>query len=305
MNNDTRMLLSAVCNDDTKQAKSLARLMLQKINTEKDADFKTRMLERLERNSRGWLNLNDKVSELIRIEYVDAFPTERYLIRPAEQKITEQILNTFQVAAELSKKNIRYVPAAILYGESGCGKTMLAKYIAYKAHLPLVYLRFSELVSSYLGKTASNIAKIFALVKENPCVLCMDEMDYIGIERGDSRDVSEMSRVVIALMQEMDLLNNDVIVIGTTNRFDRLDPALVRRFPESLRHQVTFLNRSEARELAQMYFGDADISLPNSFDTWCDSELMQRPNETSAAHVIDRCTEYIVNCLVKKLPGGA
>jgi len=127
--------------------------------------------------------------------------------------------------------SISYLPAALFYGQSGTGKTELARYIAHKAGLPFMYVRFSNVVNSFLGGTQSNINKVFSYAKSSPCLLCFDEIDAIGLKRGDSNDVSEMSRVTIALMQEMDLLPNNVIIVGTTNRYDRLDPALVRRFP--------------------------------------------------------------------------
>lgn len=108
---------------------------------------------------------------------------------------------------------------------------MLARYIAYKAELPFVYVRFSNLLDSYLGKTQENVGRIFDYARANPCVLCFDELDAIGGKRGDRADVSEMSRVTIALMQELDRMHNKTIIIATTNRFDKLDPALIRRLP--------------------------------------------------------------------------
>lgn len=107
---------------------------------------------------------------------------------------------------------------------------MLARYIAHKAKLPFLRIQFSSLVDSHLGQTQSNLARIFDYVRTAPCVLCFDEIDAVGMARGQKDDVGEMNRVVIAIMQEMDRLPNNVIIIGTTNRFDRLDPALIRRF---------------------------------------------------------------------------
>ena len=64
---------------------------------------------------------------------------------------------------------------------------------------------------------------------KRPCVLCIDEIDTIAMRRGQT-DVGEMNRVVISLMQELDQLPNDMIVVATTNRYDQLDSALLRRF---------------------------------------------------------------------------
>lgn len=63
-----------------------------------------------------------------------------------------------------------------------------------------------------------NIAKVFKYIKTAPCVLCFDEIDDVSIVCGQKNDVGEMNRIVIALMQEMDSLPNNVIIIGTPNR---------------------------------------------------------------------------------------
>ena len=43
---------------------------------------------------------------------------------------------------------------------------MLAKYIAYRAGIPYVYVRFSGLINSQLGKTQENLNRIFTYAKQ-------------------------------------------------------------------------------------------------------------------------------------------
>lgn len=163
-------------------------------------------------------------------EDTEEFPEARFLLRNEEKSITQNIVAIYRASEKLNEMGIPYLPALMLYGQSGCGKTMLARYIAHKAKLPFLRIQFSSLVDSHLGQTQSNLARIFDYVRTAPCVLCFDEIDAVGMARGQKDDVGEMNRVVIAIMQEMDRLPNNVIIIGTTNRFDRLDPALIRRF---------------------------------------------------------------------------
>lgn len=184
---------------------------------------------------------------------------------------------------------IPYLPALILHGESGCGKTMLARYIAHKADLPFVYVQFSNLVDSHLGSTQSNVAKVFGYARSAPCVLCFDEIDAIGMARGQKDDVGEMNRVVIALMQEMDRLTNKAIIIGTTNRFDRLDPALVRRFP--LQYELKPLVAAEVKQLAQKFFSYAGVDSTDWLFTWCSQTFGE---VTPASSVVKECTNEIV-----------
>ena len=70
--------------------------------------------------------------------------------------------------------------------------------------------------------------------------------------RGQKNDIGEMNRIVITLMQEMDRVTNDMIVIGTTNRFDRLDPAMLRRF--TVVQEISPFTGEEACDLIRRFY---------------------------------------------------
>ena len=61
-------------------------------------------------------------------------------------------------------------------------------------------------------------------------------------------------------MQEFDKLTNDIIVIGATNRKDRIDEALLRRF--SLKHEVNVLDDKEKTEMVHKYLSDIGMQFP-------------------------------------------
>lgn len=157
---------------------------------------------------------------------------------------------------KLKQLGIRYLNTTLLYGETGTGKTTFGKYVAYKLGLPFAYLNFSQCITSLLGGTSKNIDKVFEYVSKQKCVLMLDEIDAIGIKRG-KEDLGEMSRVVISLMQSFDLLDNEIIVIGATNRKDMIDEALIRRF--SIIHEVKTLNPEEVQILITNYLKDVNI----------------------------------------------
>ena len=72
----------------------------------------------------------------------------------------------------------------LLYGPPGCGKTLGAKRIAWNTGLSLMKVRFDALVSSYFGESASNLRTVFDAAREQPCVLLLDECDFIARSRG-------------------------------------------------------------------------------------------------------------------------
>lgn len=153
-----------------------------------------------------------------------------------------------------------------------------------------MYTNFSGLVNSALGKTQKNIGMVFDYARKSPCVLCLDEIDAIGTRRGGKDDVAEMNRVTIALMQELDRLGNDIILVGTTNRPDTLDDALLRRF--TFGHTVRPLCRDDARTLARMFFASVGYSAS-------DAEIESLLNDTSqyytASKITNLCIDHIID----------
>ena len=294
MNDKQRLLIQYICDGDIKKAQQQARIILNELTTAKDEMFKKNMLRKLDTKP-NIIELPYNLREFLIAEDVSNFPENRFVLRPEEAKIVEKVMSTVKASERLSELGISYLPAVMLYGDSGGGKTMLARYIAYKANRPFVYVRFSSVVSSYLGSTQSNIAKVFEYARTAPCVLCFDEIDAVGMARGQN-DVGEMNRIVIALMQEMDSLPNNVIIIGTTNRYDRLDSALIRRFP--IRHEVRPMSRSDINDLAERFFKYAGIATEGWLKNWCDTNFT---DTEPASTVVEKCTQLIVNRIIQEI----
>lgn len=291
MNEKERTLLHYVCNGDLKKAQQEAKLILESLTSKKDEKLKENLLKILDSKNNKFIELPYNIKDLLLAEDVSNFNESKYLLREEEKKYVEKVLGIRKISEKLGEMGISYLPSLMLYGESGTGKTMLARYIAYKADLPFIYVKFSNMVSSYLGSTQSNIGKVFEFARTSPCVLCFDEIDAVGMSRGQKNDVGEMNRIVIALMQELDNLPNDVIFIGTTNRFDRLDDALIRRF--TMKYEVKKLEKLEIYKLVKRFFKySCNYENDVVVEKWCND--MFGINET-ASFVVNTCVSEIVN----------
>lgn len=295
MTDDTKRLIQFICDGDIKRSQQQARIVVNADSTAKDRQFREMMIRKLDSKASNLIELPPNLKELLIAEDMTNFPMSRFLLREDESKVVDKMLSISKASDRLSELGISFSPALMLYGQSGGGKTMLARYIAHKADRPFVYVRFSNLVSSYLGSTQSNIARVFDYARTAPCVLCFDEIDAVGMARGQKNDHGELNRVVIAMMQEMDRVPNNVIIVGTTNRFDRLDTALIRRFP--VKHEIMPMTFSQTKALAAQFFRYSGIDPSEWIDKWCDLNFME--NEP-ASTVVEKCTSFIVEKILKE-----
>lgn len=118
----------------------------------------------------------------------------------------------------------------LMHGPPGTGKTQMARWITAQLELPLLTVRCDTLVSSLLGQTSRNLRRVFEYAEQRPCVLFLDEFDALAGARGNERDVGELQRVVIALLQNIDALPDSTVLLAATNHDQLLDPAVWRRF---------------------------------------------------------------------------
>jgi len=134
----------------------------------------------------------------------------------------------------LAENGLQARSRLFFHGPPGCGKTVTARALGAELGLPVFVVRFDALVGSYLGQTGLRLGEIFRFAEANACVLLVDEVDAVGRRRGKASDVGEFDRVVIALMQQLDLVRPAGIIIAASNLVGELDPALLRRFEVTL-----------------------------------------------------------------------
>jgi hypothetical protein len=154
------------------------------------------------------------------------------VLPPATEARFARIESEFTARERLGRHGLLPRRTILLYGPPGCGKSLGAMRLAWKLGLPLMKVRFDVLISSYFGESASNLRSLFQSARESPCVLLLDECDFIARSRTNSKDIGEASRIVNALLQLMEEYDAPGLLVATTNVESSLDPALFRRFDD-------------------------------------------------------------------------
>ncbi len=172
---------------------------------------------------------NDSRLNTVDISYPNIAEGELVLPRAIEVRVDEFIINVERYD-EFLRADAALPNRLLIYGKPGTGKTMLARNIAARLAVPLLTVRCDTIISSLLGQTSKNLRQVFEFSTQMPCVLFLDEFDALASARGNERDVGELQRVVISLLQNIDALPENLVLIASTNHEQLLDMAVWRRF---------------------------------------------------------------------------
>jgi AAA family ATPase len=216
---------------------------------------------------------------------------------------------------EAPEKFGKWAPRNVLfYGPSGTGKTMLAKALANKAHVPILPVKATELIGEFVGEGARQIHQLYDRAQEMaPCIIFIDELDAIALDRRHQELRGDVAEIVNALLTEMDGIveREGVCTIGATNRTDTIDPAVRSRFEE----EIEFTLPDEKERLAILESNvktfplpvrDLDLSaIAKMTEGLSGRDIVSKVLKTALHNVIIEDREYVIQddlyASVKKL----
>jgi transitional endoplasmic reticulum ATPase len=199
----------------------------------------------------------------------DEFKEEvRKKVKEIQQKvyikddILQKIVALFLALKERKFPSRKPPRGLLFYGPPGTGKTLLMKVLAEKLELsePII-IRGPEIISQYYGKSEARLRQLFAFAKEKAekedlAIIFIDEIDSLAPRRDLVRGELE-PRLVGQLLSLMDGLEREsmkghVVVIGSTNRPEALDPALRRPGRFDLEIEFDPPDANERREILKI-----------------------------------------------------
>jgi len=146
-----------------------------------------------------------------------------------KQELEERVLWMINNREKAKRYRIQMPSGLLLYGPPGCGKTFFAQKFAEESGMKFKLIRPSDLADRYIHGTQELIANVFDEAREQaPCIICFDEIDALVPTR-DSDDAHFRGDEVNEFLVQMNNAGaRGVFVIGTTNRKEKIDPAVLR-----------------------------------------------------------------------------
>lgn len=171
-----------------------------------------------------------EINEFILEKITSDYRFENLVCSDEVKETLSLFIKEYRSAELLREYDLPVSNKVLFHGPSGCGKTLASYVLAGELDKLMIVVNLGAIVSSRLGETSKNLAKIFRRAAAEECIIFIDEFDTLGKVRDYNQDHGEMKRVVNTILQLFDYLPQDSIVVAATNHADMVDNALLRRF---------------------------------------------------------------------------
>lgn len=134
---------------------------------------------------------------------------------------------------------VKLPDAILLYGPPGCGKTTIVEHMSVEADTQLLKVKPGRYGSIYINGTEKNLEAVFdyaasIATEEKPVILFIDDVDTVIGSRDSNGSAHKEEELGTFLDRIQNAHNDNVLVIAATNKYDKIDAAVKRRFTEQV-----------------------------------------------------------------------
>lgn len=223
------------------------------------------------------------------------------------KKEIEQLVTTIQFAQPDKKTSLldnygdeKHSVGILLFGPPGTGKTLMAKTAGELfAGSAVIIVNGPELKNSYYGATQQNLGDLFIEAKSNPDTLyfyIFDEIDALFTTRGSDSSVgtsnnNDLVSRFLTILDGAASLNN-IVVIGTTNRKELIDPALLRAGRLDTHIYIGLPNEKDRLEILEGHTSKMDKVLASDVNLTEVAKLAKNYSGAELARVVRLARGY-------------
>jgi cell division protease FtsH len=143
----------------------------------------------------------------------------------------QEVVDFLRNPDQFERLGARVPKGILLHGPPGTGKTLLAKAAATESGATFFAASASSFIEMFAGLGAARIRRLFKDArKKAPAIIFIDELDAVGTARSGHSLNREQDQTLNQLLVELDGFGGEdqVVVMGASNRLDQLDAALLR-----------------------------------------------------------------------------
>ena len=198
----------------------------------------------------------------------------------------------------------------LLYGPPGCGKSFFAEKFAEETGFNFILVKASDLGSIYVHGSQGKIADLFKKAEENaPTVLCFDEFDaFVPNRSSDNSGGNQAGEVNEFLSQLNNCSKRGIFVIATSNRPDKVDPAVLRTGRIDKQVYVPMPDATARKLMFELYLKDRPCgeidsdALAKKTDGYVASDIAYIVNEAATIAAFNR-EDITQDLLIKTIEG--